>query len=337
VTGSADSQVALDPLTSASEGAGEVGAGELRTAQVAAQRAAVSYWREHWQAQAVAERAALDQGEPWALPLVVRVEKASPPTHEDAVAASALAVVRLLADPHSAPGGPWHAGLERWMDGRIRKVVRRARGVRWPEVVDLPGVTAEVSTAQVRGLLPHPVSQPPAVVAKLQVQGLDLSSRIDHEREAGTAEGGPPSADARDGEVPVDQPRSDRVSGAGRRPEHAPGEPPPSVVVTGRELARTGPQDGSAPLLSIVLAPSVPMTTGKACAQVGHAAQLAMLELDLDLVLAWTAAGFPLRVVAGTPAYWARIRSGDVRAALVQDAGYTEVEPGTHTCAATFG
>lgn len=316
----------------------------------------MTYWREHWRSQAVAERAALDQGEPWALPLVVRVEKADPPTHEDAIAASALAVVRLLADPRSAPGGPWHAELERWMDGRIRKVVRRARGVRWPEVSGLPGVAVEVSTAQVRALLPHPVSQAPAVVAKLQVQGLDLSPRSVGAGEVGEAdqadlEGGEvaeanavptPVTDARDGEVPVDQPRSNGVPGAEVRPGEAEPEEPRRSGETAarelaRELARTGPREPGAPVLSIVLAPSVAMTTGKACAQVGHAAQLGMLELDSGLVLAWTKAGFPLRVVEGTPTYWARILSGDVRAALVQDAGYTEVEPGTRTCAATFG
>ncbi|GAA5013367.1 peptidyl-tRNA hydrolase [Actinopolymorpha pittospori] len=352
MTGPVHSHVDPNPQSSLDSG----GTGEPRTPEsVEAQRSAVTYWREHWRRQAVAERAALDQGEPWALPLVVRVEKTDPPTHEDAIAASALAVVRLLADPDSAPGGQWHADLERWTDGRIRKVVRRARGVRWPEVSDLPGVTVEVATAQVRALLPHPVSQAPAVVARLQVQGLDLSPRsvralaVDAAGDAddrGNADAvdsvdsgdAVPDADVRDGEVPVDRPQSNGVPGAGGRPGEArPAEPRPAGEAPGRELARTGPRESGAPVLSIVLAPSVPMTTGKACAQVGHAAQLGMLELDQDLVLAWTEAGFPLRVVEGTPTTWARILSGTVRAALVQDAGYTEVEPGTRTCAATFG
>ncbi|MGW5359496.1 peptidyl-tRNA hydrolase [Actinopolymorpha pittospori] len=352
MTGPVHSHVDPDPQSTLDSG----GTGEPGTPEsVEAQRAAVTYWREHWRSQAVAERAALDQGEPWALPLVVRVEKADPPTHEDAIVASALAVVRLLADPHSAPGGPWHADLERWTDGRIRKVVRRARGVRWPEVSGLPGVTVEVATAQVRALLPHPVSQAPAVVAKLQVQGLDLSPRSVRTRaveaagdaaDTGDADAldaldavdSVPDADVRDGEVPVDRPGSNGVPGAGNRPGEAePGEPQPAGEASGRELARTGPREAGVPVLSIVLAPSVTMTTGKACAQVGHAAQLGMLELDQDLVLAWTKAGFPLRVVEGTPATWARILSGAVRAALVQDAGYTEVDPGTRTCAATFG
>nr|WP_269091235.1 peptidyl-tRNA hydrolase [Actinopolymorpha cephalotaxi] len=89
-------------------------------------------------------------------------------------------------------------------------------------------------------------------------------------------------------------------------------------------------------MLSIVLAPGVRMSTGKACAQVGHAAHLALLELDEQTVSAWAAADFPLRVVTATPARWRRIVDGEVAAATVRDAGYTEVEPGTCTCAATF-
>lgn len=250
--------------------------------------AAVRWWRTHWRNLAWIGQAERDDDEPWALPLVVRVEKASLPTHHDALAASALAVVRLLADGDSAPGGPWHADLERWMDGRIRKVVRRARGIRWVEVDRLPGITARSGGAEVRALTPHPVARPPVEVSKLQVEGLDLA----HAEDAGAAPGGEIESDA------VERP--------------------------------------GGPALSIVLAPGVRMSTGKACAQVGHAAHLALLELDEQTVTAWASANFPLRVVTATPARWRRIVDGEVAAATVRDAGYTEVEPGTCTCAATF-
>ncbi|MET9019474.1 peptidyl-tRNA hydrolase [Actinopolymorpha sp. NPDC004070] len=242
--------------------------------------AAVRWWREHWRNLAWIGQAERDDDEPWALPLVVRVEKKSLPTHDDALAASALAVVRLLADRDSAPGGPWHADLERWMDGRIRKVVRRARGIRWTEVDRLPGITARSGGAEVRALTPHPVARPPVEVSKLQVEGLDLT---------------------------------------------------PAEPVGAAERV-----DGPGPVLSIVLAPGVRMSTGKACAQVGHAAHLALLELDEPTVTAWAFANFPLRVVPATPEGWRRIVGGEVAAATVRDAGYTEVEPGTCTCAATF-
>jgi Peptidyl-tRNA hydrolase PTH2 len=98
----------------------------------------------------------------------------------------------------------------------------------------------------------------------------------------------------------------------------------------------------SVPVLAIVMAPGLDMSTGKACAQVGHAAQLGLLQLEELLVLAWMAADFPLRVVEATRDQWAWLLGtgggvgGEVDLAVVQDAGYTEVEPGTMTCAATF-
>ncbi|GAA2726650.1 peptidyl-tRNA hydrolase [Actinocorallia aurantiaca] len=105
---------------------------------------------------------------PWALQLAVRVEKAEPPAHEAACAAAASAVVRLLADPAFAEE------VRRWEDGRIRKVVRRARGARWKEVQELPGVTVSWRGAEARAFAPGPVDGVPAAVAKLQVAGTDL-------------------------------------------------------------------------------------------------------------------------------------------------------------------
>jgi peptidyl-tRNA hydrolase len=249
------------------------------------QRAAVRHWRAHWRAQAWRARATRDDAEPWSLPLVVRVERARMPFHQQAAYASAHAVVRLLTEPAAAPDGPWHEPLERWADGRIRKVVRRARGSRWVDVAALPGVTAAVGTAEVRALLPHPVSAVPPAVGKLQVEGLDLDSDPDW------VAGSIPAVD---------------VDAAAR------------------------------PTLTIVVAPRLVMSTGKACAQVGHAAQLGLLELDAPSVLGWLDAGLPLRIVEATPEQWRGVVGGDVDAALVTDAGFTEVAPGTHTCAATF-
>ncbi|SDR98379.1 peptidyl-tRNA hydrolase [Actinopolymorpha singaporensis] len=268
---------------------------------------AVRWWREHWRNLAWIGQAERDDDEPWALPLVVRVEKASLPTHEDALAASALAVVRLLADPDSAPGGPWHAGLERWMDGRIRKVVRRARGIRWTEVERLPGLTARSGGAEVRALAPHPVARPPVEVSKLQVEGLDLAHAEGAEAERRGAAERPGGVEQwGDAEHAAEAEQSGDAEPAGR------------------------------PVLSIMLAPGVRMSTGKACAQVGHAAHLALLELDDETVAAWASADFPLRITTATPDRWGRIVDGEVAAATVRDAGYTEVEPGTCTCAATF-
>lgn len=256
----------------------------------------VDDWRRRWRERVIDE--AREHDDPWALPLVVRVERAEPPTHEAAVHAAALSVVALLTRPEAAPigcppdgppaadpdetaAGPWHAALARWSEGWIRKVVRRARASRWQEIAALPGATASVAGADVRALVPHPVVDPPPALARLQISGLDLPKQTDTE--------------------PYPRP------------------------------------DGSSPILTIATAPELNLTTGKACAQVGHAAQLALLQLDRETVLRWAADGHPLRVTEATAEQWQRLLDVPSGVALVQDGGFTEVAPGTRTCAASFG
>ena len=256
----------------------------------------VDDWRRRWRDRVIDQ--AREHDDPWALPLVVRVERADPPTHEAAVHAAALSVVALLTRPEAAPvgyapegaaatdpdetgAGPWHAALARWSEGWIRKVVRRARASRWQEIAALPGATASVAGAEVRALVPHPVVDPPPALARLQISGLDL-------------------------------------------PKQAAAEPYPQP-------------DGSSSILTIVTAPELSLTTGKACAQVGHAAQLALLQLDRETVLRWATDGHPLRVTEATAEQWQRLLDAQSGVALVQDGGFTEVAPGTRTCAASFG
>ena len=64
--------------------------------------------------------------------------------------------------------------MRRWLDGRIRKVARRARGARWAATVALPGVTVTHDGADVRAFLPTATDAVPPEIAKLQVAGLDL-------------------------------------------------------------------------------------------------------------------------------------------------------------------
>jgi peptidyl-tRNA hydrolase len=234
----------------------------------------VDEWRRRWRDRVIDRER--EQDEPWALPLVVRVERAAAPTHEEALHAAAGSVVALLTHPEAA--GPWHSALASWSDGWIRKVVRRARASRWEEITALPGVTARYGGTEVRALLPHPVADPPPALARLQITGLDL-------------------------------------------PKH------PAVA---------DPDTVGSPAVTIATASGLDLTTGKACAQVGHAGQLALLQLDRATVLDWVTAGHPLRVVAPGHAEWDRLLHADRDVALVQDGGFTEVAPGTITCAATF-
>lgn len=110
---------------------------------------------------------------PWAMQLVARVEKSSPPTRTAVLEAAGLAVVRLLAcDAASDPD--WKPAIDRWMAGRIRKHVRRARGARWDNVQALLGVTVAHAGAEVRAFVPTSVESIYPDVAKLQLSGRDL-------------------------------------------------------------------------------------------------------------------------------------------------------------------
>lgn len=203
--------------------------------------------------------------------LVVRAEKADPPKHGAVCEAAATAVVMLLTDPRaSGPDGEWREAVREWEARRIRKVTRRARGVRWPEAEALPGVTVEHAGAQVRAFPPGPMSDVPPELAKLQVAGLDLAD------------------------------------------EEEPGPPP------------------QPPYAAIALNPDVTITTGKAAAQFGHAAQLLLRQGRRKDVAAWVEGGARAHLVRDLP--W---RSCVKRAAVaVRDGGFTEIPPGTMTAVA---
>ncbi|MEV0595374.1 peptidyl-tRNA hydrolase [Nonomuraea cavernae] len=117
----------------------------------------------------------VDGGELMVLPLVVRIERATPPERADALEAAAMAVLSLLDDP-----GEWAAELAAWQStGKIRKVVRRARGAEWRRAVALPGRTIEHRTAEVRVHPPVPLDDWPRDLARLQVSGTELTDTRD--------------------------------------------------------------------------------------------------------------------------------------------------------------
>jgi len=207
----------------------------------------------------------------YVLPLVVRVERATPPARTDALEAAALAVLTLLTDPRSHGDGDWAGAVTAWTDARIRKVVRRARGAEWRRAEALDGITVTRGGAEVRVFPPVPLDGWPRDLARLQVAGTDLTDP---------------------------------------RP---PAPPEPGVPV-------------------LWLNPDLEMTAGKAMAQVGHAAQLGLAALDPATADRWRAGGFPLAVRTATRARWAELLRRDLP--VVQDAGFTEVAPGTCTAVA---
>lgn len=109
-----------------------------------------------------------------AMPMVLRIERATLPGRTALLEAAAAAALAVCLDGRAAPGGEWHDAVALWVDGRIRKVTRRARGAHWTAVADLPGVTVTVGDASVRALVPMPVDETPREVARLQISGTDL-------------------------------------------------------------------------------------------------------------------------------------------------------------------
>ncbi|MEJ2854971.1 MULTISPECIES: peptidyl-tRNA hydrolase [unclassified Saccharothrix] len=109
-----------------------------------------------------------------AMPMVLRIERTSPPCRTDVLEAAAAAAIAVCLDPRAEPGGEWHDEVVAWVRGRIRKVSRRARGAHWEAVQALPGVTITVGGAQVRAFVPGLVSELPKELSRLQISGSEL-------------------------------------------------------------------------------------------------------------------------------------------------------------------
>jgi peptidyl-tRNA hydrolase len=216
----------------------------------------------------------------YVLTLVLHVEKNDRPAQTDALETAARAVLAILADERSAGEGEWAEAMHAWQDARIRKVVRRARGIEWRRASALPGITvtsagpapAEAGSppAEVRVFPPVPLDEVPKDLSKLQVTGTDLE----------------------DEDLP---------------------EPVPGLPV-------------------LWVNPTLEMSTGKTMAQVGHAAHLAWWALPDTARKAWIDDDFRLAVRTASPSDWKELLKSGLP--VVQDAGFTEVEPGSRTVVA---
>jgi peptidyl-tRNA hydrolase len=85
--------------------------------------------------------------------------------------------------------------------------------------------------------------------------------------------------------------------------------------------------------VTYVVNPALEMSSGKAIAQVAHAAVMAADSGELE---DWVAAGCPGRVVTTTRARFGELCVSDDLAGKVVDAGLTEVPPGTVTVLAIY-
>jgi peptidyl-tRNA hydrolase len=131
-------------------------------------------WWQSLPAAATSDTSAEDPDEVRAMPVILRIERTDPPARTPILEAAAAAAVAVCLDPRAEPEGEWHEQVSAWLDGRIRKVARRARGAHWAAVQDLPGVTSTVDGAEVRALVPFRVADTPKEVTRLQISGSEL-------------------------------------------------------------------------------------------------------------------------------------------------------------------
>jgi peptidyl-tRNA hydrolase len=93
---------------------------------------------------------------------------------------------------------------------------------------------------------------------------------------------------------------------------------------------RPGAVPGGLPVLW--LNPELPMSTGKAMAQVGHGVQLAWWELEPTDRSKWKDVEFDLRVRTAAVGRWKELLASGLP--VVTDGGFTEVAPGSATVVA---
>ncbi len=111
----------------------------------------------------------------------------------------------------------------------------------------------------------------------------------------------------------------------------APVRPLPKALdklqVSGTRFPDVGSSISVDAVVTIEINPAIEMTSGKAAAQCGHAAQIARERMDSETLRRWREDGFRVRVVTPSAAAWA----AGGRPVSITDAGFTELDGPTET------
>lgn len=111
---------------------------------------------------------------PWALQCVV--DETADFNEQELAHALSVAVLNFLDAAKEDP--EWGAAVARWKEGRIRKILRRARNARWMKLEDEEGLTTVTNEISVRVFVPSAMDSIPANIKKCQVSGLNVDPKI---------------------------------------------------------------------------------------------------------------------------------------------------------------
>jgi peptidyl-tRNA hydrolase len=203
-----------------------------------------------------------NQAEQSTLPIIVRQEKGVEYTAEDLFSAVSTLMHDLMTEE------TWEAYIEKWMQGRITKIVKRARGNEWLNLLQHDHLHQAHGNVETVVLKPYLKTEQPTFLRKLQMSGLVF------------------------------------------------------------EPATPTLYDSMLPALNIAVNPELDMSVGKLTAQVAHAAQIAVLHADKSILTEWVNTGKPFRYIT-----WDSIPENCVD---IQDAGLTEIAPGSFTTRSYF-
>lgn len=114
-----------------------------------------------------------DVNDAYSLPIIVNVERGIEYSDTDAY----KAVVQLMVNLFDS--GKWENTLKLWMKGRIRKVVRKARGSAWVNISqNMDTVTANQGNVTMVACEPHRLDELDSLLKKQQVQGINFTPAV---------------------------------------------------------------------------------------------------------------------------------------------------------------